>query len=183
MNELSGGPPSGAAPQRIEAGPGGYGQNEDGYGGGDRDLKPWQRVQLAQLHLGNAVEMIAVMSTVVMEALLHHGPLATVVVTITAAMDKAAMEPLQVVLLRGHDNKMLLHLHRAGKAMAMEDTLVAMVIRMVGTATWELHLALVAVPVVWALHQVLDQCMVGTGQMDLTVVPRLHRLGMLLHLR
>ena len=45
MQELSGGAPNGAAPQRIEAGPGGYenGQGE-GYGGeSDRDLKPWQR--------------------------------------------------------------------------------------------------------------------------------------------
>lgn len=39
MQELSGGaPPSGEAPRRIEAGPGGYDQ-----GGEQRDLKPWQR--------------------------------------------------------------------------------------------------------------------------------------------
>lgn len=46
MQELSGGPPvgNGEAPQRIEAGPGGYENgNADAYGGGDRDLKPWQR--------------------------------------------------------------------------------------------------------------------------------------------
>lgn len=45
MQELSGGAPSGAAPQRIEAGPGGYENGHgDGFGGeGDRDLKPWQR--------------------------------------------------------------------------------------------------------------------------------------------
>ncbi|KAI9809521.1 MAG: hypothetical protein M1827_006827 [Pycnora praestabilis] len=46
MQELSGGAPvaNGDAPQRIEAGPGGY-ENGDGeaYGEGDRDLKPWQR--------------------------------------------------------------------------------------------------------------------------------------------
>ncbi|MCJ1284219.1 Splicing factor 1 [Xylographa opegraphella] len=45
MQELSGGAPAanGQAPQRIEAGPGGY-DNQDGYGEGDRgDLKPWQR--------------------------------------------------------------------------------------------------------------------------------------------
>ncbi|KAI9737498.1 MAG: hypothetical protein M1834_009653 [Cirrosporium novae-zelandiae] len=43
MQELSGGAPvaNGEAPHRIEAGPGGY--NGDHYGGGDRDLKPWQR--------------------------------------------------------------------------------------------------------------------------------------------
>jgi splicing factor 1 len=39
MQELSGGAPSGAAPQRIEAGPGGYDQ---GPPAGD-DVKPWQR--------------------------------------------------------------------------------------------------------------------------------------------
>ncbi|KAI9881128.1 MAG: hypothetical protein M1830_008286 [Pleopsidium flavum] len=46
MQELSGGAPigNGEAPQRIEAGPGGYENgNGDAYGGGDRDLKPWQR--------------------------------------------------------------------------------------------------------------------------------------------
>jgi splicing factor 1 len=46
MQELSGGAPvgNGEVPQRIEAGPGGYENgNADGYGGGDRDLKPWQR--------------------------------------------------------------------------------------------------------------------------------------------
>lgn len=46
MQELSGGAPAGngQAPQRIEAGPGGYDQgNGDSYGEGDRDLKPWQR--------------------------------------------------------------------------------------------------------------------------------------------
>ncbi|CAD6593613.1 MAG: hypothetical protein ASARMPREDX12_007353 [Alectoria sarmentosa] len=45
MNELSGGAPSGEAPQRIEAGPGGYENGGDGFAGGegDRDLKPWQR--------------------------------------------------------------------------------------------------------------------------------------------
>lgn len=45
MNEISGGAPSGDAPQRIEAGPGGYDNGRDGYAGGegDRDLKPWQR--------------------------------------------------------------------------------------------------------------------------------------------
>ena len=45
MQELSGGAPAanGQAPQRIEAGPGGY-DNQDGYGEGDRgDVKPWQR--------------------------------------------------------------------------------------------------------------------------------------------
>ncbi|KAL8644721.1 MAG: hypothetical protein Q9210_007110 [Variospora velana] len=45
MQELSGGGGgapvgNGEAPQRIEAGPGGY---DNGYGEGDRDLKPWQR--------------------------------------------------------------------------------------------------------------------------------------------
>ncbi|MCJ1366588.1 hypothetical protein MMC16_005717 [Acarospora aff. strigata] len=46
MQELSGGAPvgNGEAPQRIEAGPGGYENgNGDAYGGDDRDLKPWQR--------------------------------------------------------------------------------------------------------------------------------------------
>ncbi|KAK4692707.1 splicing factor 1, partial [Lecanoromycetidae sp. Uapishka_2] len=44
MQELSGGAPGGAAPQRIEAGPGGYENGQgDNYGEGDRDLKPWQR--------------------------------------------------------------------------------------------------------------------------------------------
>ncbi|CAF9936127.1 MAG: hypothetical protein HETSPECPRED_010019 [Heterodermia speciosa] len=44
MNELSGGDPAAnGAPQRIEAGPGGYGGGADGYGEGDRDLKPWQK--------------------------------------------------------------------------------------------------------------------------------------------
>ncbi|KAL8939155.1 MAG: hypothetical protein Q9216_003509 [Gyalolechia sp. 2 TL-2023] len=46
MQELSGGAPAanGEAPQRIEAGPGGYENGgADGYGDGDRDLKPWQR--------------------------------------------------------------------------------------------------------------------------------------------
>ena len=46
MQELSGGGPAGngEAPQRIEAGPGGYENGApDGYGDGDRDLKPWQR--------------------------------------------------------------------------------------------------------------------------------------------
>ncbi|KAA6410427.1 MAG: branchpoint-bridging [Lasallia pustulata] len=46
MQELSGGAPAGngQAPQRIEAGPGGYDQgNGDAYGEGERDLKPWQR--------------------------------------------------------------------------------------------------------------------------------------------
>ncbi|KAI9833022.1 MAG: hypothetical protein M1819_003854 [Sarea resinae] len=47
MQELSGGAPAGdGAPQRIEAGPGGYDNaRPDSYGGdrGDRDLKPWQR--------------------------------------------------------------------------------------------------------------------------------------------
>lgn len=45
MKELSGGAPGGAAPQRIEAGPGGYENgNGDAYAGeSDRDLKPWQR--------------------------------------------------------------------------------------------------------------------------------------------
>ena len=44
MQELSGGAPSGEPRQRIEAGSGGY-ENGDrqGYGGGDRDTKPWQR--------------------------------------------------------------------------------------------------------------------------------------------
>ena len=41
MNELSGGAPAGAAPQRIEAGPGAY--NGGGGDDGGRDLKPWQR--------------------------------------------------------------------------------------------------------------------------------------------
>ena len=41
MQELSGnGPANGEAPQRIEAGPGGY---DNGDADGDRDLKPWQR--------------------------------------------------------------------------------------------------------------------------------------------
>ncbi|KAI4188174.1 MAG: hypothetical protein L6R41_002299 [Letrouitia leprolyta] len=46
MQELSGGAPvgNGEAPQRIEAGPGGYENGgANGYGDGDRDLKPWQR--------------------------------------------------------------------------------------------------------------------------------------------
>jgi splicing factor 1 len=44
MNELSGNPAGNGdmPPQRIEAGPGMYDQG-DSYGGGDRDLKPWQR--------------------------------------------------------------------------------------------------------------------------------------------
>ena len=46
MQELSGGAPAGngEAPQRIEAGPGGF-ENDygEGYGEGDRDVKPWQR--------------------------------------------------------------------------------------------------------------------------------------------
>ncbi|RDW71202.1 hypothetical protein BP6252_07765 [Coleophoma cylindrospora] len=40
MQELSGGAPSGAAPARIEAGPGGYDQ---GAGAESADVKPWQR--------------------------------------------------------------------------------------------------------------------------------------------
>ncbi len=46
MQELSGNAPggNGDAPQRIEAGPGGYENGHgDGYGEADRDLKPWQR--------------------------------------------------------------------------------------------------------------------------------------------
>ncbi|MCJ1255291.1 hypothetical protein MMC24_003107 [Lignoscripta atroalba] len=46
MQELSGGAPAGngEAPQRIEAGPGGYENgNSEAYGDGDRDVKPWQR--------------------------------------------------------------------------------------------------------------------------------------------
>ncbi|KAI9883154.1 MAG: Histone acetyltransferase [Watsoniomyces obsoletus] len=58
MQELSGGAPSGdgQAPQRIEAGPGGYSDQRDGYGGardggyggdrsagGERDARPWHR--------------------------------------------------------------------------------------------------------------------------------------------
>ncbi|KAI4188165.1 MAG: hypothetical protein LQ346_005378 [Caloplaca aetnensis] len=47
MQELSGGGApvgNGDAPQRIEAGPGGYDNaGANGYGEGDRDLKPWQR--------------------------------------------------------------------------------------------------------------------------------------------
>ncbi|KAL8932527.1 MAG: hypothetical protein Q9211_006265, partial [Gyalolechia sp. 1 TL-2023] len=46
MQELSGGAPAenGEAPQRIEGGPGGYDNGGgNGYGEGDRDLKPWQR--------------------------------------------------------------------------------------------------------------------------------------------
>lgn len=49
MQELSGGGGgapvgNGEAPQRIEAGPGGYDNGgANGYGEGDRDLKPWQR--------------------------------------------------------------------------------------------------------------------------------------------
>lgn len=46
MQELSGNAPAGngEAPQRIEAGPGGYENgNGDTFGDGDRDLKPWQR--------------------------------------------------------------------------------------------------------------------------------------------
>lgn len=44
MNELSGGAPAAnGAPQRIEAGAGGYGGGGDGYGEDDRDLKPWQK--------------------------------------------------------------------------------------------------------------------------------------------
>ena len=46
MQELSGGgpAPNGEAPQRIEAGTGGYENGHaDGYGDGDRDVKPWQR--------------------------------------------------------------------------------------------------------------------------------------------
>ena len=46
MQELSGGgpAPTGDAPQRIEAGPGGFeNSHADGYGEGDRDVKPWQR--------------------------------------------------------------------------------------------------------------------------------------------
>ncbi|EKG17291.1 Zinc finger CCHC-type protein [Macrophomina phaseolina MS6] len=38
MAELGGGAPQ----QRIEAGPGAY-ENNDSYGGGDRDVRPWQR--------------------------------------------------------------------------------------------------------------------------------------------
>lgn len=41
MQELGGGAPGGEPRQRIEAGPGGY--DDQGYGGGDRDAKPWQR--------------------------------------------------------------------------------------------------------------------------------------------
>jgi len=45
MQELSGGAPaSGQAPQRIEAGPGGYDNGGDNYGSGaGGDTKPWQR--------------------------------------------------------------------------------------------------------------------------------------------
>src|SRR3954447_1342865 len=52
MQELSGGgaPADGSAPQRIEAGPGGFDQGgRDSYSGGgfgddgDRNIKPWQR--------------------------------------------------------------------------------------------------------------------------------------------
>ena len=46
MQELSGNAAAanGEAPQRIEAGPGAYDNGGgDGYGEGDRDLKPWQR--------------------------------------------------------------------------------------------------------------------------------------------
>lgn len=45
MNEISGGASSADLPQRIEAGPGGYENGQDGHAGGegDRDLKPWQR--------------------------------------------------------------------------------------------------------------------------------------------
>ncbi|KAI4177048.1 MAG: hypothetical protein LQ343_000528 [Gyalolechia ehrenbergii] len=46
MQELSGGAPAGngEAPQRIEDAPGGYENGgANGYGDGDRDLKPWQR--------------------------------------------------------------------------------------------------------------------------------------------
>src|SRR2546430_14707093 len=45
MQELSGGAPlpNGEAPQRIEAGPGGYDQNASGRGDVGSDLKPWQR--------------------------------------------------------------------------------------------------------------------------------------------
>ncbi|KAI9794543.1 MAG: hypothetical protein M1816_004430 [Peltula sp. TS41687] len=53
MQELSGGAPVGGgnAPQRIEAGPGGYDNGRESYGrgnggyeaDGDRDVKPWQR--------------------------------------------------------------------------------------------------------------------------------------------
>lgn len=42
MNELSGGAVGGSAPQRIEAGPGGYDDRQDN-GAPDRDVKPWQR--------------------------------------------------------------------------------------------------------------------------------------------
>ena len=41
MQELSGGAPGEQPRQRIEAGPGGFDNN--GYGGEDRDVKPWQR--------------------------------------------------------------------------------------------------------------------------------------------
>ncbi|MCJ1439959.1 MAG: hypothetical protein MMC23_000440 [Stictis urceolatum] len=41
MQEL-GGAPSAVAPQRIEAGPGGYGNGGDNYGG-ERNVKPWER--------------------------------------------------------------------------------------------------------------------------------------------
>lgn len=52
MQELAGGGPvgDGQAPQRIEAGPGGYENGRDSYGGGgghggdrERELRPWQR--------------------------------------------------------------------------------------------------------------------------------------------
>ncbi|KAI9679849.1 MAG: hypothetical protein M1817_004863 [Caeruleum heppii] len=46
MQELSGGAPAGGAAQSIEAGPGGYGGPDGGYGRGDQggeDVKPWQR--------------------------------------------------------------------------------------------------------------------------------------------
>jgi hypothetical protein len=57
MQELSGGPPvgNGEAPSVLKLAPEAENGNADAYGGGDRDLKPWQRGPTGAAAPGNNV--------------------------------------------------------------------------------------------------------------------------------
>lgn len=148
MNELSGGAPNGAAPQRIEAGPGGYGQDGDAYGGGDRDLKLGSVVRRVRRPLGSVVETIVVTTTTVTEGLQHRGLLVDVEGITMADTDKAVTALLQAVLHLGSDSKTRHLPHPADKATVTVDILVVMGTQVVATAAWELRQASVVVSVV-----------------------------------
>lgn len=109
MQELSGGGPvgNGEAPQRIEAGPGGYENGGvNGYGEGERDLKLGNVDLLVKQPHGNAM-IVDDVTTTVKVGEQHLPGLLVVVEMITAAManEAVATAELLAALLHGNDSK------------------------------------------------------------------------------